>query len=181
LYNTLDSEDWKLNRQLCELLVNQNLYNKRDFITGIPPVFYEVLVIGQHFSWASCVTNITVYNRGNIRLLYDKDRDLKCNVPDVYEINMTLTDLVVPSKNQFQAVFDSRVAASITSNVPLGNPTPSRAFGVNFDTLQTGAERFLQGVVPDFQRGTITVPQSNPSTTPSPTPTPIPVQRQPGT
>ena len=103
LFNTKDSDAWKLNRELCFLLINQNLFNKRDFITGIPPVFYQVEVPGQHYSYASCVTNITVYNRGNMRLLYDDSNKL-CNVPDAYEIEITLTDMVMPSKNLFQSI-----------------------------------------------------------------------------
>jgi hypothetical protein len=103
LFNTLDPNDWTRNRELCELLVNQNLYNKRDFITSIPPVFYEVKVYGQHFSWASCVTRLTIYNRGNMRLLNG------VNIPDVYEVNITLTDMVMPSKNMFQSITKSVV------------------------------------------------------------------------
>lgn len=118
LYNTFSSNtntpEWVKNRELCELLVNQNLYNKLTFITGIPPVFYEVLIPGQHYSPAACVTNLTIYNRGNIRQLSQnltytingaqQTNAYTFNVPDVYEINMTLTDLVIPSKNLFQAI-----------------------------------------------------------------------------
>lgn len=110
LFNTKDSTAWKTNRELCFLLINQNLFNKRDFITGIPPVFYQVEVPGQHYSYASCVTNITVYNRGNMRLLYDENNKL-CNVPDAYEIEITLTDMVMPSKNLFQSINNITVEA----------------------------------------------------------------------
>lgn len=114
LYNTYNtdpnSQEWIKNRELCELLINQNLYNKLTFITGIPPVFYEVLIPGQHYSPAACVTNLTVYNRGNMRQFVSEGYTF--NVPDVYEINMTLTDLVIPSKNLFQAISESRVRSS---------------------------------------------------------------------
>lgn len=112
LYNTHNFnpnvQEWLNNRELCELLINQNLYNKLSFITGVPPVFYEVLIPGQHFSPAACVTNIAVYNRGNIRQLRNRE-GTECNVPDVYEINITLTDLVIPSKNLFQAISNKTV------------------------------------------------------------------------
>jgi hypothetical protein len=113
LFNTVSPDDWKKNRELCELLVNQNLYNKRDFITSIPPVFYEVLVVGQHYSYASCVTNITVYNKGNMRLIQDTETNRVINVPDVYEIKMTLTDMVMPSKNLFQAIDEQKVISTL--------------------------------------------------------------------
>lgn len=111
LFNTYGPDDWKRNRELCELLVNQNLYNKRDLITSIPPVFYELLIFGQHFSWASCVTRLTIYNRGNMRLLRDETGSY--NVPDVYEVNLTLTDMVMPSKNMFQSINDNVVVTEL--------------------------------------------------------------------
>jgi hypothetical protein len=128
LYNTLAPDDWKKNRLLCELLVNQNLYNKRDFITSVPPVFYEVLILGQHYSYAACVTNITIYNKGNIRQINEKASDISFgqgsrqagvgtfNVPDVYEVNIQLTDMVIPSKNQFQSIQDPTVVSSVANS-----------------------------------------------------------------
>ena len=101
LFNTLNPDDWQKNRWLCWALVNQNLFTKRDFITSIPPVYYQVMIPGQHFSYASCVTNLTVNNRGNMRTLKDRSGN-DCTVPDAYEVNMTLTDMVMPSRNLFQ-------------------------------------------------------------------------------
>jgi hypothetical protein len=112
LFNTFNPTDWKKNRELCELLVNQNLYNKRDFITSIPPVFYELLILGQHYSYASCVTQLTIYNRGNMRQLQD-DSGIPANVPDVYEVDMTLTDMVMPSKNLFQSIKNKTVVSEL--------------------------------------------------------------------
>lgn len=112
LFNTFNPTDWKKNRELCELLVNQNLYNKRDFITSVPPVFYELLILGQHYSYASCVTQLTIYNRGNIRQLSD-DAGIPANVPDVYEVDMTLTDMVMPSKNLFQSIKNKTVISDL--------------------------------------------------------------------
>ena len=101
LFNTLNPDDWEDNKFLCWVLVNNNLFTKRDFITSIPPVYYEVTIPGQHYSYASCVTNLTVNNRGNMRALKDRT-GLVSTVPDAYEVNMTLTDMVMPSRNLFQ-------------------------------------------------------------------------------
>jgi hypothetical protein len=125
LFNTHAPDDWKKNRLLCELLVNQNLYNKRDFITSVPPVFYEVLVLGQHYSYASCVTNITIYNRGNMRQINANDDNTAAstyNVPDVYEVNLSLTDMVMPSKNQFQSIQDPTVTSSVVTSEFANSP-----------------------------------------------------------
>lgn len=111
LFNTVEPDDWEKNRALCWTLVNSNLFFKRDFITGIPPVYYEVSIPGQHYSYASCVTNLTINNRGNMRKLSDK-KGKDCIVPDAYEVNITLTDMVMPSRNLFAQAMDGPVKAS---------------------------------------------------------------------
>lgn len=98
LFNTFHPDDWEKNRKLCYDLVKENLFFKQNFITGVPPVFYDVLIPGQYYSYASAVTNLAVFNRGNQRQLTSKE-GITCNVPDAYEVNITLTDLVMPSQN----------------------------------------------------------------------------------
>jgi hypothetical protein len=133
LFNTYSPDDWFKNRELCELLVNQNLYNKRDFITSVPPVFYELTIPGQHFSVASCVTNLTIYNRGNMRVIpYDGK---KYNVPDVYEVNITFTDMVMPSKNMFQSINNQVVTTEqINSEQPESEVTVDDSISYSGDT-----------------------------------------------
>lgn len=97
LYNTVDVKDIQRNWELCYLLLYQNMFNKRDFITAIPPVFYTVYAPGQFFSIAMYVSDLKIYNRGNIRM-YQIGNKWR-NVPDVYEIDMTLTDMIMPSQN----------------------------------------------------------------------------------
>jgi hypothetical protein len=115
LFNTIGPDDWKLNRDLCVLLVNQNLYNKRDYVTSLPPVFYEVLIPGQHYSYAACVTDITIYNRGNMRVMAVEGGNGKSPavVPDAYEVSISLTDLTLPSKNLFQQINNPKVYTEI--------------------------------------------------------------------
>jgi hypothetical protein len=105
LYNTIKYEDIQKNWDLCYLLLYQNMYNKRDFITAIPPVFYTAYVPGQFFSIAMYVSDLKIYNRGNIRRLSITQSGagdggtFYRNIPDVYEIEMTLTDMIMPSQN----------------------------------------------------------------------------------
>jgi len=139
LFNTLGPDDWKKNRELCELLVNQNLYNKRDFITSIPPVFYELLILGQHYSYASCVTQLTIHNKGNMRILID-DSKLPVNVPDVYEIDITLSDMVMPSKNLFQSIKNRDVVSTLV------NQSRGFANGVTETGAQDLGQPFNAGV-----------------------------------
>jgi len=100
LYNTLTADAWKKNRDFIYRFMSQNLYIKRDFITGIPPCFYRVFVPQQYFCFASCVTNIKVENLGNQRMIGD------FIVPDAYQVSITLSEMVMPSLNQFQALIN---------------------------------------------------------------------------
>ena len=94
---------WEKNRDFLFLFMNQNLFNKRDFITGESPVFYEVYIPGQFFCPACAVTSFKVENEGNSRIMMTSEQ-LECIVPDVYNITITLDSLVMPSKNLFQAL-----------------------------------------------------------------------------
>ena len=113
LYNTLEPKSWIKNKDFLHVFMSQNLFNKRNFITGLPPVWYQVWVPGQYFSVASCVTNITVTNLGNIRM--EEYRGKEFVVPDAYQITIQLTELAMPSKNQFQAAVDGTAEMRVNS------------------------------------------------------------------
>lgn len=104
LYNTVLKEDWIFNKDFYTLFASQNLFNKVNFITGRPPVFYRVYVPGQYFSYASCVTNFTVENLGHVTI--EKDLTGEHIVPDAYQITITLQELLMPSLNQFASLRD---------------------------------------------------------------------------
>ena len=70
LYNTLRDVDWKDNRDLVYMLMSQNLFNKRDSTTGVPPVFYSVHIPGQYFCYAACATNYKVEYLGASGTIY---------------------------------------------------------------------------------------------------------------
>lgn len=107
LYNTVRSEDYVKNKNFIQLFTTQNLFNKRDYITGKPPVFYDVLVPGQYFSYASHVSNLRVENLGNIRMLGGEI------VPDAYQIQISLTEMMKPSRNQFEAIFTGEGSGNV--------------------------------------------------------------------
>lgn len=118
LYNTNGPNDWMKNRDLVYLLMSQNLFNKRDLTTGAPPVWYEVWVPGQYYSYASCISNLNIEHLGNQRLLYNE-----YVVPDAYQVNLTLQELVQPSKNQFEALINGMARSKVTSSVVNGRET----------------------------------------------------------
>lgn len=102
LFNTVGPEDWLKNLTFIRRLVTNNLYLKLSVITSLPPVYYEILIPGQHYSYAACCTNLTINNRGNMRrLIHGAGGSKSTIVPDAYEVVMTLTDMVMPSRNLF--------------------------------------------------------------------------------
>ena len=142
LFNTVGPNDWIKNRDLCWQLVNQNLFTKRDFVTGIPPVYYEILIPGQHYSYAASVTNLTIYNRGNMRTLLDNDGGPTI-VPDVYEVNITLQDLVMPSQNLFQSIRQKQKDITITN---LKDAARNSGNTIRNPALADGANSIVSGL-----------------------------------
>jgi hypothetical protein len=100
LYNTLRANEWKRNKDFIQLFMYQNLFNKRNFITGLPPCWYKVTIPGSYYSVASCVTNFVVENLGNTRLMKVGSKEFV--VPDAYQVRITLQEMAMPSKNQFE-------------------------------------------------------------------------------
>jgi len=113
------------NWELCYLLTYQNLYNKRNLFTGIPPVFYEIEVPGLYYTKAGYVSNISILNAGNIRNLGlpvgETTPRIPVNVPDAYVVNITLTDFFMPSRNFLNTVCDygarNRIKASFAGGI----------------------------------------------------------------
>jgi len=116
------------NWEICYILTYQNLVNKKNFYSGIPPVFYEVTIPGIHYSKASYISDLSISNVGNIRVLrlpIDGAALTDVNVPDAYMISITLTDFLMPSKNLLDAAVNFKVTSNIiaTTTNPLGAAT----------------------------------------------------------
>lgn len=116
LYNTINAQDWTKNRDFWYIFASQNLFLKRDFVTGLPPVFYRIFIPGQYYCHAACVTKFEVTNLGNIRAYGNY------LVPDAYQVSITLQEMLMPSLNQFQAVITGQAAGRVT----IGAPTKSK-------------------------------------------------------
>ena len=135
LLNTVNPYEYYKNRDLIYLLMSQNLYNKRDYITGVPPVFYDVHIPGQYYCYAAAMTNINVEHLGNTRIL-----DSSWTIPDAYQVTLTLTEMVTPSKNQFEAMTTGNPYSVVSSSA---KPTEE---GVSAETSATVARAPQQAV-----------------------------------
>jgi len=135
LLNTVNPYEYYKNRDLIYLLMSQNLYNKRDYITGVPPVFYDVHIPGQYYCYAAAMTNINVEHLGNTRIL-----DSSWTIPDAYQVTLTLTEMVTPSKNQFEAMTTGNPYSVVSSSA---KPTEE---GVSAETSAAAARAPQQAV-----------------------------------
>jgi hypothetical protein len=132
------------NWEFCHLLSYQNLYNKRNLYTGLPPVYYEINIPGVHYCKAGYVSELKILNLGNIRVLNlpiedsgtgtmntssrvsNVSRD--CNVPDAYMVEMTIVDFFVPSKNFLDTVTNVNNRTNVSRSFDeggYGGPTSS--------------------------------------------------------
>jgi hypothetical protein len=129
LYNTVTAGEWAKNRNFYYTFASQNLFAKRNFITGLPPVFYRVFVPGQYFSFASCVTQINIENLGNITKENYGGGTSEYIIPDAYQVTITLTEMLMPSLNQYQALQngDARNRVRVTGGTSIGSGTTSES------------------------------------------------------
>jgi hypothetical protein len=116
LYNTLSEQQIVSNWEFCHLLTYQNLFNKRNLFTGVPPVFYQIKIPGIYFSKAGYISNLNIKNVGNIHRMSIKtgNRNIEVNIPDAYLIDIAVTDFFMPSKNFLDSVTDS-TGSKVTS------------------------------------------------------------------
>lgn len=109
------------NWELCYMLSYQNSVNKKNFFTGLVPVFYRVVIPGVHYSKASIITNLTISNVGNtrrLRLPIDGGPETDVNVPDAYKVDIGLRDVFMPSKNLYAAVNDTNAERVVSRTAP---------------------------------------------------------------
>lgn len=140
LYNTENEGDWNKNYALLQLIMSQNLFNKRDYITGVPPVFYDVYIPGQYYCWASAMTEINVKNLGNIRMIN------KQIVPDAYQVTLTLSEMVMPSKNQFHALTNGEANSFVTSEIAKVTQAADEAARSAAERTVRAAGQAVQGI-----------------------------------
>jgi len=120
LFNTYTVEDIAKNWQLVYLLRYQNTINKFSLITCMPPVFYEVMIPGQHYSKGMYISNLKIDNVGTSRLFSASEIGIpgnNANIPDAYNVSITLTDMLMPSQNLLNDMLNNQ---SVSSSVKGG-------------------------------------------------------------
>lgn len=132
LYNTYEEGDIAKNFNFVRGLINNNLAERSGIFTLMPPVIYEVSVPGIRYSPAAYISRLNIGNIGQInRKQFDipkttyietleesmsmdtinrsngETTSVEMNIPDGWEIDITLTELIPETANIFSAGLDN--------------------------------------------------------------------------
>lgn len=113
LLNTVSYENTYKNWQLLFLLLYQNLPNRVNRSVILPPKIYEATIPGVWYSRYSYMSNISISMLGTRRKMrFDNTTALGAGmdsietiVPDAYQVNITMSELISESQNyMFESV-----------------------------------------------------------------------------
>ena len=118
LYNTYGEEEIIKNYNLIRTLITNNLTQRTGLYTLISPVIYTVDIPGVRYSPASCIQNLKIDNIGQInrkkinigqKHFFAERGDSNnsvirdVHIPDAWNIEITLLDLLPETANMFNA------------------------------------------------------------------------------
>ena len=118
LDNTKDAEygGYETNFRLIYLLLYQNLPNRINKITFVPPVIYRALLPGVFSYRWSYISNIEVQMIGVRRTKTINDfadgKPSQVVIPEGYEVNLTIKSLVPETQNLYYDAFSNNVVAT---------------------------------------------------------------------
>jgi len=111
LLNTVECKtDIPRNKELVNALIRANLQFKVNTVASLPPVFYEVEIPGIRYSPVSIISNLTVQHKGQMNIV---NGDI---IPDAYEINIQILELVNESRNLFDYAFTGKKVLGVVTN-----------------------------------------------------------------
>jgi len=119
LYNTTGLVDTdkiiQQNMDFKRRLQMSTLHSQMTRLFISPPAIFEVHIPGIRYSPAAIISNLTVSNIGQMNLMNISGRDE--NIPDAYEFNIQITELIVESREILRAEYmntQSKIKAIIT-------------------------------------------------------------------
>ena len=97
LFNTNNADDITRNMTLKRRLQMSTLHDQRTAILSSPPAIFEVNIPGIRYSPAAVISQLNVNNIGQINLIKGE------NVPDAYEFNIQILELITESRQILDA------------------------------------------------------------------------------
>lgn len=108
LFNTLDAKDIPQNNFLKRRLQMSALHDQQSVILASPPAIFEVEIPGIRWSPAAVISNISVSNIGQVNFINGM------NVPDAWEIQLTITELITESRQMLASTNTSEKIRAIS-------------------------------------------------------------------
>jgi hypothetical protein len=150
LYNTYDPYvDIPKNLNFIRTLVHNNLPDRTSFGTMLPPCFYTLEIPGVRYAPMVVLEGINVNNIGQINrrvipIMNDSGsyEDSEVNIPDAWEITISVCELLSESRDIYNATFDS----SYRSKVSVISEEALSKNGVDNISLKTRAIGKLKGL-----------------------------------
>lgn len=116
LVNTTNLNDVINNWKFCHLLSYQNTPSRRNFAIMDPPVIYSMSIPGIVDLPVCYVSDLEITNLGNTRIIQIENK--KRIIPEAYRIKITLTSLLLPSRNIMAATRDGKTVEVISDITP---------------------------------------------------------------
>lgn len=142
LFNTLAVADIKRNAILKRRLQMSTLHDQQSVIMASPPALFEVEIPGVRYSPAAVISNLAVNNVGQINYIDG------VNVPDAYEIQITITELITESRQILNDSWYSGTAHKIraisSSPLPIIQEAAGAAQNTSSQTTQNVAANNAQ-------------------------------------
>jgi hypothetical protein len=103
LYNTKDIENVKNHYEFVVNFMKLNKHIRTNRTNVLPPVYYKMDIPGVRYSPACYVSNLSIRNEGKTRILDGRI------IPDAYNIDIELTDLVSDCANLIGTLNESQM------------------------------------------------------------------------
>ena len=116
LINTTNVDDVLNNWKFCHLLSYQNSPSRRNFAIMDPPVIYSMSIPGIVDLPVCYMNDLQITNLGNTRILQLEGKNRI--VPEAYRITISLTSLLLPSRNIMAATREGKTVEAISDLTP---------------------------------------------------------------
>lgn len=112
LINTTNMNDVVNNWKLCHLLSYQNSPSRRNFAIIDPPVIYSMSIPGIVDLPVCYINDLEITNLGNTRIVQIEGK--KRIIPEAYRIKISLSSLLLPSRNIMASTKDGKTVEVIS-------------------------------------------------------------------
>lgn len=102
LFNTIGDRDYVRNDNFLKRLRMSVSHSQVNMMVALPPAIFTVSIPGVRYSPAATITGLSIENQGQINQLNKGANAI--NVPDAYKVQITITELILESRQIIQTV-----------------------------------------------------------------------------